>query len=83
MTKSLGVFVQKREHDGRYAYDGNLERVCVCGHTLGTHSAGSPPDCLFYSLPERERAKLLGHEKPNCGCERFRPSKRKESKRAH
>lgn len=43
--------VPKRETDGRYAFDGNLNRVCVCGHTLGVHASGSPADCLLYSFP--------------------------------
>jgi hypothetical protein len=46
---------QKREADGKYAFDGHLERLCVCGHSLANHSAGSPADCLFYSLPASER----------------------------
>ena len=63
---------RKREHNGQYAYDGRLERVCLCGHTLGHHSAGSPADCLFHSLPERERTGQPGAENPNCGCQKFR-----------
>ena len=72
---------QKREYNGQYAFDGNLQRMCVCGHNLGAHGAGSPADCLLYSYvntltPEQ---KLLepGSDHPNCGCQKFRLSRRK------
>jgi hypothetical protein len=68
---------QKREHNGQYAFDGRLERVCVCGHTLAHHSAGSPTDCLFYALPRSEQVGQLGSHRPICFCEKFRESKTK------
>ena len=27
---------------GRYGYDGNFDRLCVCGHRLGVHTSESP-----------------------------------------
>ena len=68
---------QKREHDGRYAFDGNYDRVCVCGHTLGVHGAGSPADCLLYSFNDAEKATELASGKHtnleiDCGCQKFR-----------
>jgi hypothetical protein len=67
---------QKREHDGCYAFDGNLDRLCVCGHTLGVHSAGSPADCLLYSFPDGA-VELKGQQLPiDCGCKRFRLSRK-------
>jgi len=76
--------IQKREHDGKYAFDGNLDRLCVCGHTLGRHGAGSPADCLYYSLSkaEREQAKINdepGAHDDNCRCSRFRLSRKKQN----
>lgn len=68
---------QKREIDGKYAFDGNLERMCVCGHTLARHAAGSPADCLFYSLPEYERHGQPGADNPRFGCQKFRLSRKK------
>src|ERR1039457_7032969 len=68
---------RKREHDGRYAYDGRLERICVCGHTLAVHCAGSPADCLFYSLPASEREGQPGATVKDCGCAKFRQSRKK------
>lgn len=60
---------RKRETDGKYAHEGNWDRLCVCGHTLGMHAAGSPADCLFYSFPEN-------HGDP-CRCPKFRLSRKK------
>lgn len=73
---------QKREENGRFLFDGNLERVCVCGHTLRPHSAGSNADCIFYSLTAVERDGQHGADRSNCGCGRFRQSRRK-SKRSN
>lgn len=67
---------RKREIDGRYAYDGNLDRLCVCGHTLGNHSCGSAADCILYSLPTIEQRSYPGADKPNCGCMKFRLSRK-------
>ncbi len=70
---------RKREYNGQYAYDGNLDRLCVCGHTLGFHGAGSPADCLVYSFSPDD-PNLVGQpglDKPNCGCQKFRLSRKK------
>jgi hypothetical protein len=69
---------QKREHDGKYAFDGRLDRICVCGHMLAHHAAGSPADCLFYSLPTDERNGWPGARKPHCACMKFRLSRKKQ-----
>lgn len=66
----------KRETNGQYAFDGNLDRLCVCGHDLGAHSAGSPADCLFYSLPKVEQNGKPGANKPECGCTKFKQSRK-------
>lgn len=72
---------QKREHDGRYAFDGNLQRLCVCGHSLAVHSAGSPADCLLYSFPENDPQRQAEQAPVDCGCKRFRLSRTKKSPR--
>lgn len=59
---------QKREYDGKYASDGNLDRLCVCGHMLGRHSCGSPSDCLYYSLSKTEQEQANVHF--SCGVEK-------------
>jgi len=69
--------IQKRELDGRYAFDGNLQRLCVCGHSLGVHSGGSPADCLLYSLPLNDPQRLAEAAPIDCGCKKFRLSRRK------
>lgn len=68
---------QKREYDGKYAFDGNLERLCVCGHTLGFHGCGSPADCLFDAMDADDKADQPGADKPECGCQKFRLSRKK------
>lgn len=67
----------KRETNGQYAFDGNLARMCVCGHELGVHGAGSPADCLAYSLSATERFKLFGNASTECSCQKFRLSRKK------
>lgn len=73
----------KREYNGQFAFDGNFDRLCVCGHTLGVHSAGSPAGCLLYSLSDAEKSQEVTLRKQlnpdvNCGCVRFRLSRKKE-----
>lgn len=62
---------KKRDHDGRYTYSGRLERMCVCGHTLGDHSVGSPADCLAHTMPDASETDK------QCRCQKFRLSRRK------
>lgn len=62
--------LKKRETDGKYAHEGGWERLCVCGHTLGVHSAGSPADCLLYSIPNH--SELLTALNVECGCMKFK-----------
>ena len=58
---------QKREPNGQYSHHGQLERLCVCGHTFGQHCDGRPADCLAYSFADAdEKAKA-------CRCVKFRP----------
>ena len=35
-----------RAHDGCYTFEGNWDRLCVCGHALGHHTASAPHECL-------------------------------------
>lgn len=72
----------KREYNGQYAFDGRLERLCVCGHTLGVHGAGSPAYyCLFSSLPECERKGQSGEANHPCDCPKFRQSRKGRNKK--
>lgn len=67
---------------GRYTYEGQWERMCVCGHTLGVHSAvrlrdeetgKMLQDCLTGTGVEEDPA-LFGKF---CDCTLFRPSRKK------
>jgi hypothetical protein len=62
---------QDRADDGRYTFDGKLDRICVCGHTLAHHAAAAPHECFVstYSHSDPNRAE--------CDCPKFRPSRRK------
>jgi hypothetical protein len=74
--------VQKRETNGQYAFDGDLTRLCVCRHSLAVHSAGSPADCLLYSLPPNDPQRAIENRNggpEECGCTRFRLSHRRKS----
>lgn len=71
--------VQKREYDGKYTFDGDFSRLCVCGHSFGVHSAGSQASCLLYSLSDDDPARQLEATPDDCGCEKFRLSRRKVS----
>jgi hypothetical protein len=59
-----------RERDtGRYMAENNWERLCVCGHTLGDHSAessGGMRPCFAGDV-----------EGISCDCEKFRQKKHK------
>jgi hypothetical protein len=60
---------QARDQEtGRYTFDGDLSRLCVCGHPLGLHCAGAPHDCFG---PE-------GRSDSACEakCKKYRPMKR-------
>lgn len=75
----------KRDQQGRYDYKNDWDRLCVCGHTLGVHSAGSPAECLLYSFGDQWHQETQDHQHQpdkNCGCEKFRP-KRKNGKNVY
>lgn len=53
----------------RFAYYGNFDRMCECGHRLGAHVAGG-----FECIDGEHFERIDG--KP-CGCQKFRPAKKK------
>lgn len=64
----------RREADGRYGFDGNMGRLCVCGHRLGIHAAmndTSKRPCF------NEDSDLEGATGEACGCQHFKPSRKK------
>jgi hypothetical protein len=64
---------QDRAADGRYTFDGRLDRVCVCGHTFGNHGAATPHECFLHTMPEATDDERL------CRCPKFRPSRKKRT----
>lgn len=70
--------IQKRDDQGRYDHAGDWDRLCVCGHTLGVHCAGSPADCLLHSFASHREERTDHAHQPdaNCGCEKFRPKRK-------
>ena len=63
----VGMIDQARARDGRYTFDGNLQRPCVCGHTLADHCAGAPHECFVSTFAPYTP----------CDCPKFRKSKKK------
>lgn len=64
-------YQNRDEQTGQYAFDGDLSRLCVCGHTLGNHIAGGF-ECML--SPECS-------SKPTCDCLKFRmPRKRRAAR---
>lgn len=61
-----------RANDGRYAFEGQWERLCTCGHTLGLHAYAAPHDCLNGTGVPGQTA--MGD---HCDCQRFRLSRKK------
>lgn len=54
---------------GQYAWDGDMSRMCVCGHTLGVHCAGGF-DCMNGSG-------CPGATGEPCDCQKFQLSRKK------
>jgi hypothetical protein len=50
---------------GQYSYDGNWDRLCICGHTLGESHAAEPPHPCGAN----------GTGVNDCECKKFRPKK--------
>jgi len=55
------------QRNGRYTFDGDLTRMCVCGHTLAQHFHGAPHDCAAHTMAPY----------PKCDCPKFRQSRKK------
>ena len=54
----------REKASGRYGYEGQWDRLCRCGHTLGVHLAEAPHPCAVADLKDE-----------SCDCERFKPAK--------
>lgn len=67
---------QEREHgSGQYTFEGGYERLCVCGHPLGVHTAArakvdgvSQQPCMHEDLG--------GADAEPCSCSLFKPTRK-------
>lgn len=66
MAKAKRIHQIREPVGGRYAWGGDMSRLCVCGHTLGHHIAGGF-DCEFGPTCATD---------PKCDCVKFRLQKR-------
>ena len=58
---------QSRERaSGQYGFTNNYDRLCVCGHRLGHHTAQAPHECIDGDFNPVDVP---------CGCMRFRLAK--------
>lgn len=62
---------EHRSNDGRYTYS-HFEHLCVCGHRLGDHLAGSRKgqagECVVHEGPH-------GNFDQPCSCEKFKKAR--------
>ena len=76
LRKGAHARTQPREQEsGRFAYDGDFDRLCRCGHRLGVHTAGGL-DCLAGSgvTDDPSSAGEL------CDCRKFRPQIKRKAR---
>lgn len=67
-TKSR--YQNRERQSGRFSFDGDMSRLCTCGHTLGDHNAEAPHECWIDTDP--------GHPlyPTGCKCVKFRLSRK-------
>ncbi|HYE90076.1 MAG TPA: hypothetical protein VEA38_03605 [Terriglobales bacterium] len=53
---------------GRYGFEGQWDRLCVCGHRLGVHTADAPHECMVRDFDKTAAP---------CDCMKFRPSRKR------
>lgn len=73
---------QARERaTGRFSFEGDWGRKCVCGHELGVHTAEAPHECMNASRRHLVEASDdwadRAIEPSHCDCSRFRVERRK------
>lgn len=70
--RDTGKCFRNRARNGRYTFDGDMSRLCVCGHPLAIHAGAAPHDCF-----NEDRAG--GGTGEPCSCKRFRLSRGKRT----
>lgn len=38
--------IGRNRNNGQYSYTSGFDRLCKCGHTLGTHTGEAPHECI-------------------------------------
>lgn len=63
--------MQNREaNTGKYTFDGDMSRLCVCGHALGLHTAAR------VRLDGKTLQPCADSHAPDCKCQCFKPAKK-------
>lgn len=65
-------FRPREKRSGRFTFDGNFERPCVCGHIFGVHTAAAPHECMNGDTG-------AGGSGEPCDCTKFKPRPRIET----
>ena len=55
--------------DGRFGFDGNMDRICVCGHLLGVHGPRGIECLAGTNVPDDPNPPGV-----ECSCTRFKPA---------
>jgi hypothetical protein len=61
---------KRNRRNGQYTFEGDFDRLCTCGHTLGVHTAEAPHECINGDVD------LEGATGEQCDCAKFKPSKK-------
>lgn len=67
------IWEARNRHTGQYSYEGQWDRLCRCGHTLGVHAGEAPHPCF------NGDSGMEGATGEPCDCPRFRPAKVKKA----
>lgn len=71
MSEAPKRYQNRDDRNGQFTFDGNMPRVCVCGHTLGDHNACAPHECWIDTDPKHPLYPT------GCQCKKVRLSRRK------
>lgn len=61
------------QYTGQFACNNRYERMCVCGHRLGSHGVGGFTCLVATGIPQF----MDDDNSRPCDCEKFRQSRRK------
>lgn len=61
---------------GQFGFHDRWERICVCGHQLGTHTAEAPHECMN---EDRNIPAPYAGTGEHCDCKKFRVPRRRST----